>query len=95
MYQPLPQEYKLIQNRPNPFVTSTLIKYQVPEPASVKLRIYNARGQLVGSFIQQHNATGYYALEWEAGNLSPGVYLVSMETEGYYEVKKLLKIDGK
>ena len=88
----IPLEYKLAQNIPNPFSTSTIINYQLPKPASVRLNIYNALGQLIESYSQQHNTGGHYALEWNARNLSSGVYFVTMETEGFFEVKKLLKV---
>jgi hypothetical protein len=89
-----PQEYKLDQNSPNPFSNSTLIKYQLPEAASVQLKIFNASGQLIDSFSQQHHAAGQYVLEWDASFLSPGVYFVSMKADNFFEVKKLLKIAG-
>ena len=72
----------------------TIIKYQVPEAASVLLRIYNTQGQLIDSHKQKHFVGGTYALEWDARNLSSGVYIVTMETEGFFDVMKLLKVDG-
>lgn len=88
----LPREFKLVQCNPNPFSTSTLIQYQVPEAATVLLRIYDLKGQLIESFNEQHHSGGLYGREWDAGQLSPGVYFISMETDGYFEVKKLLKL---
>jgi hypothetical protein len=89
-----PLEYKLLQNSPNPFSRNTVIKYQLPEPASIILRIYNSQGQLIASFEQKHPTGGTYALEWDAWSLAAGVYIVTMETEGFFEVKKLVKIEG-
>ncbi|MCK4993085.1 MAG: CotH kinase family protein, partial [Bacteroidales bacterium] len=87
-------EYQIFQNSPNPFKTSTIINYQVPEPATVLLRFYNTQGQQIDSYLQKHNAGGTYAMEWDAGRLSSGVYIVSMETEGFFRVMKLLKLAG-
>jgi len=85
-------EYKLFQNIPNPFNNSTIISYQVPEPATVLLRFYNAQGQQIDSYLQKHFAGGSYAMEWDAVSLSSGVYIVSMETEDFFHVMKLLKV---
>ncbi len=88
----IPYEYKLLQNSPNPFSSITRIHYQLPEAAHVQIRIYNSSGQLIKFFNQQHHARGLYTLEWAAGALPPGVYFLAMQTEEYFEVKKLLKI---
>ncbi len=87
-------EFKLHQNSPNPFSRSTIIKYQLPEPASIILRIYNSQAQLIDSFEKKHPTSGTFALEWDARSLAAGVYIVTMATEGFFEVKKLLKIEG-
>ena len=87
----LPREFKLVQSNPNPFSTGTLIQYQIPKAARVYLKIYNSSGQLIESFSEQHHSGGHYGRGWDASNYSPGVYIVSMETEEYFEVKKLLK----
>jgi len=87
-------EYKLHQNSPNPFSRSTIIKYQLPEPANIILRIYNSQGLLIDSFEKEHPTSGTFALEWDDRSLAAGVYIVTMETEGFFEVKKLLKIEG-
>ncbi len=91
-YQAL--EYKLVQNSPNPFAKSTRIQYQIPEAATVQLGIFNARGQLIKSYSEHHPTGGKYALEWDAGSLSPGIYFISMQTDSFFDVKKLLKISG-
>jgi hypothetical protein len=89
-----PLEYKLLQVSPNPFTTSIRIHYQLPEPGPVNLRIYNALGQLVANITQNHHAGGHFTREWDAGKLSPGVYIVTMETDGFFDLIKLLKVVG-
>jgi len=87
-----PLEYKLVQISPNPFITSIRIQYQLPEPAIVKLQIYNSVGQLVEDLSQNHTAGGHFTLEWDAWDLSPGVYFISLKTDGFFEVKKIIKL---
>jgi hypothetical protein len=68
---------------PNPFNPSTIISYQVKSPASVKIDVYNTRGQLVNSFARTHELAGQYTWLFEGVDrsgrqLSSGVYQVVM-----------------
>jgi hypothetical protein len=87
-------KYALLQNSPNPFNFSTNIKYQIPGAGTVNLKIFNTLGQLIRSYSMKHNSGGHYSQEWNAGNQSPGVYFISMEIDGFYDVKKMLYSGG-
>lgn len=89
-----PAEVKLLQNRPNPFVSSTTIHYQLPEAATVELRIYNTGGRLIQSYSRQHGEGGHYSVQWDPGNQSSGLYFLSMQTEGFYKAMRILKLEG-
>jgi hypothetical protein len=83
-------EYRLLQNYPNPFVTSTTIKYQLPVAGDATIKIYNAHGQMVSTYRQQHNSSGHFSLLLDARNYAGGIYFYSLEVDGYYEVKKMM-----
>jgi hypothetical protein len=85
-----PVEYRLLQNYPNPFVTSTTIKYQLPVAGDATIKIYNAHGQMVSNYRQQHNSSGHFSLLLDARNYAGGIYFYSLEVDGYYEVKKMM-----
>jgi hypothetical protein len=58
------EQFKLLQNRPNPFASSTRIGFLLPESCEAKVRVFDAVGQLIeeksGSF-----AKGYHELEFQ------------------------------
>lgn len=85
-----PVDYKLLQNYPNPFVGSTTIRYLLPEAGDVVIKIYNAQGQQVALFSQQHDSGGHFSVMIDARKYAGGIYFYTLEVEGHYDVKKML-----
>jgi flagellar hook assembly protein FlgD len=54
----------LNQNYPNPFKTTTTIKYYLKQHAVVQLNIYNPKGQLVSHLVSKAQPTGWYEVKW-------------------------------
>jgi len=76
----IPEEFGLSQNYPNPFNPETRIKYQLPDAADVKINIYNTRGQLVVSLVDDRMGAGYHEAVWrgtdQSGQLvGSGIYI--------------------
>ncbi|MHA2032479.1 MAG: hypothetical protein ACW99Q_24185, partial [Candidatus Kariarchaeaceae archaeon] len=53
-------DYALYQNYPNPFNPSTYIEYSLPENSQVKLQVFNAIGELIGTIINEEKESGRY-----------------------------------
>jgi len=92
---PIPLVTRLENAYPNPFNPDTTIRYQLKDPAQVRIDIYNLKGQIVRSFSQSHDAPGYYKLNWDGCDgsgraLSSGVYLYKMSAGSYSAAKKLV-----
>lgn len=75
----------------------TALDYAVPtgQEAHVRIRLYNSRGQLVRTLVDQSIAGGSYHLEWDRLNdrgqlVSPGVYVAVMESGGFRATRKLV-----
>ncbi|MBD3409322.1 MAG: T9SS type A sorting domain-containing protein [Ignavibacteriales bacterium] len=81
-----PDEFRLSSNFPNPFNPATTIRYSLPNPANVKLRVYDLRGRLVATLLDARQAAGEYDVRWRGVNdrgerVSSGVYLYALETD--------------
>jgi hypothetical protein len=76
------QQYQLYQNYPNPFKTNASIKYSLPKSSDVKIQIYNVRGQLVETLIDEEKPADYYTVEWKAKDMSSGIYFYKLSTRG-------------
>jgi hypothetical protein len=64
----------IIENYPNPFNPKTTISYQIPHPGIIKLQIYNIKGQLIETLVNECQNAGKHAIIWNAENNSSGVY---------------------
>ena len=70
----------LLQNHPNPFSESTLIRYGVFGKSKVNLNIFDINGRLIKKLIQQTMPPGRYTADWdgtdqEGTKVSNGVYI--------------------
>jgi len=82
--------YILYQNYPNPFNPSTTINFYLPVDSNVKLDIYNINGEVILNLINQSLSSGNHTVNFNAENLSSGVYYYSLKTDKSYIVKKML-----
>jgi probable HAF family extracellular repeat protein len=95
----VPEEFTLLQNYPNPFNPSTKIKYTIPnvslsgvEGSRVKLRVYDVLGNEVATLVNESKPAGTHEVEFNASNLSSGVYFYKIQAGNYFETKKMLLI---
>ena len=85
----IPVNFTLSQNYPNPFNPTTKIRFSISEAAHVELNIYNVLGQLVTSLVNQEMSAGNYAVDFNASNLSSGIYFYTMKAGSQVFAKKM------
>ena len=95
----IPHKTYLEQNFPNPFnpanagsgrSPSTTISYSISEDGDVKLEIFNIKGQLIKTLINEYQKAGKHRVIWNPKNLCSGIYLYKLNTGKYSEIKKAL-----
>jgi hypothetical protein len=84
--------YNLNQNYPNPFNPSTKISYSIPSEGYVSLVVLDLLGQEVISLVNEDKAAGYHEVNFNAANLTSGMYLYRIHSGSYTEIKKMLLI---
>ena len=85
-----PAQYHLYQNYPNPFNPATKIKFTLPQSAQTKLTVYDILGREVRTLIDQELIAGYHEINFNASNISGGVYFYRIQASNYTETKKCI-----
>lgn len=99
----LPQNPKLIQNYPNPFILSaeefsTTIRFLLAEPMQVEIGIYNVRGQRIRTLANRVFPAGAQQLVWDGLEetgfpASSGVYFYRLQAGNFTATKKMVLIE--
>ncbi|MBL7086305.1 MAG: T9SS type A sorting domain-containing protein [Candidatus Cloacimonetes bacterium] len=85
--------FHLSQNYPNPFNTKTYINYSLPKSSNVNIQIYNLKGQLVKTLVDENKPAGYHTVEWnvpEKSEMSSGIYFYKLSTKDKTLIKKMI-----
>jgi len=87
---PIPAVTSLKSNYPNPFNPITTIAYDVAEAGYVLIQVYNVKGQLVTTLLNEQKDPGAYTLQWNADGQASGVYFYKMKFGRYTSTKKMI-----
>jgi len=90
----LPITYKLYNAYPNPFNPRTTLHYDLPEDAFVNIRIYDLKGRLVNTVVNQEETAGYKAIKWAGVDdkgkpVSAGIYLYEIQAGDFRQFRKM------
>jgi hypothetical protein len=82
-------------NYPNPFNPETTIRYSVKETVPVTIEVYNLKGQLVRTLVNEVKTAGNYSVVWNGRDshnqpVSSGVYFYKMNAGKYSNTKKMI-----
>ncbi len=85
-----PSSFSLEQNYPNPFNPTTVIGFNVPKQSRITLTVYNIIGQKVATLINGQMNAGYHSVNFNAANLSSGIYFYRLEGDNISITKKMI-----
>ncbi|MBK7377584.1 MAG: SBBP repeat-containing protein [Ignavibacteriales bacterium] len=82
--------YNLSNNYPNPFNPTTKIKYTIPARNFVTLKVYDVLGNEIVNLVNQEKQAGSYEINFDAINLSSGIYFYKLQTGDFVHAKKMI-----
>jgi hypothetical protein len=85
--------FSLNQNRPNPFKRSTQIRYTLPTPCQVDIRIFGVTGRLVEALVNETQQPGIHQVRWDRITNPSGVYFYRLEAGEFTSTKKMVVVE--
>ena len=90
--QMLPETFKVYAAYPNPFNPVTNIRFDLPSEGLVNISIFNIRGQLVETLVEEELMAGHHNIPWTAANLPSNLYFYRVQYDGHVGTNKVLLI---
>jgi photosystem II stability/assembly factor-like uncharacterized protein len=92
-------DFKIEQNYPNPFNPSTTIRYSIPASLNpsqggtlVILKVYDLLGREMTTLVNKVQTAGVYEIEFDASELSSGIYVYQLRSGNLIQSKKMVLI---
>jgi len=91
---PLPTEFAMTQNFPNPFNPTTTISYSLPKSSPVTLMVYDLLGTPVRTLVNKSMDAGTYSVTWDATNdlgqqMPSGNYIFKIVAGSFSQTRKM------
>ncbi|MBP9006066.1 MAG: T9SS type A sorting domain-containing protein [Candidatus Marinimicrobia bacterium] len=86
----IPEQILLYQNQPNPFNPVTTIRYSLSTSQYVVLKVYDVLGNEVATLVNEYKIPGNYAVNFDATDLTSGIYLYQMKAGKNIQTRKLM-----
>ncbi|MCF6269883.1 MAG: T9SS type A sorting domain-containing protein [Melioribacteraceae bacterium] len=86
----IPETYAIEQNYPNPFNPSTIINFSIPTSGLVNIKVFDILGQEVAELINEVKSAGSYQVDFNAANLSSGMYIYRISSGKFNATKKMM-----
>ncbi len=85
-----PKEFSLEQSYPNPFNPSTTLSFVIGHSSFASLKVYDVLGREVATLVNETKPAGTYAVDFNASNLSSGVYYYRLSAGSFTQTRKMI-----
>ena len=88
----LPTEFTLSPPYPNPFNSTSKVRFAVPGESDVSITLFDLSGRMVETIKKGEYSAGYYDATIDGKDLTTGLYFVKMEAGGFRSVQRLVLV---
>ena len=88
----VPSDIYLGQSYPNPFNPVTSIDFGLNVNGQIKISVFDLTGREVGTLEQGYFSQGEYTTQWDAGELTSGIYLIKLFSQNQVHTRKVVLI---
>jgi hypothetical protein len=75
---------------PNPFNQIINIQYKISQNSNVLLQVFNVKGQLIETIVNEYQNSGKHHTIWNASQQRSGIYFLSIKTSNQTKICKCL-----
>lgn len=75
---------------PNPFNPATVVRYSLPSPTHVVIKVFDITGREVATLVDGDLGAGVHLAVFEARSEATGVYVVRMQSQGFVSTQKMM-----
>ncbi len=79
---------------PNPFSSTTSVRYHLPRSGHVLIEVTDMSGRVVHRLVREYQSAGQHLVRWSPDGLPSGIYFCRMQFMGFTDVIKLNLING-
>lgn len=88
--QILPKAFRLYENYPNPFNSSTTLKYEIPVQTYVDISLFDILGRKVQTIVSEEKPVGVFEIVFNASDLPSGIYFVRIKAGEFLKIGKMM-----
>jgi uncharacterized lipoprotein YddW (UPF0748 family) len=85
----IPEAISLEQNYPNPFNPNTQIRFSLNETGFTSLKVFDMLGREVATLKNEVMNSGQHSVNFDASNLSSGIYIYQLSVGGQSLTRKM------
>ena len=90
----IPEKFYLSQNFPNPFNSTTRIRFGIPKQTNVRIYVYDCLGRRISELLNEFKVPGHYEIELNSNGitnqLTSGVYFYQLVADEKVMTKKFV-----
>lgn len=85
------RSFHLLENYPNPFNPSTVIRFGVPKMESVNISLFDMSGREIALIVKSKTfAKGFHEIRFDSKGISSGIYFCRIETPSFVKSIKMI-----